>query len=194
MLNVASVLWAEVNYHRCKRRRLRLPHLIYIPKLSTPSPSTIVAKATYSLVITYEILLFEGLHPRSWGTRITGPRSCRLQALSPRILPLQFSGPPTFIPSITSRAECFDFPLLTIVIAIGRLQAALAALTNEVTITAAQINFDFSLVRTEAPKEYRSLGETFPRRGRMKPKPARFTSQPVDWARYSMAFARSHLV
>ncbi|KAF2187672.1 hypothetical protein K469DRAFT_568624 [Zopfia rhizophila CBS 207.26] len=44
--------------------------------------------------------------------------------------------------------------------AINRLQAALAAVTNEVTLAAAQINFDFSLVKNEAPKEYRSLGES----------------------------------
>ncbi|KAK2861102.1 hypothetical protein FQN49_004537 [Arthroderma sp. PD_2] len=41
---------------------------------------------------------------------------------------------------------------------IGRLQAALAAATNEVTVAAANINFDFTLVKCEAPKEYQVLG------------------------------------
>lgn len=41
---------------------------------------------------------------------------------------------------------------------IGRLQAALAAATNEVTVAAANINFDFCLVKYEAPKEYHQLG------------------------------------
>lgn len=42
--------------------------------------------------------------------------------------------------------------------AISRLQAALAGVTNEVTVAAANINFDFTLVRCEAPKEYQKLG------------------------------------
>jgi len=42
--------------------------------------------------------------------------------------------------------------------AIGRLQAALAAATNEVTVAAANLNFDFTLVKYEAPKEYQALG------------------------------------
>ena len=37
--------------------------------------------------------------------------------------------------------------------ALGRLQASLAAATNEVTIAAANINFDSSLFKCEAPKE-----------------------------------------
>lgn len=41
---------------------------------------------------------------------------------------------------------------------IGRLQAALTAATNEVTVAAANINFDFTLVKYEAPKEYQPLG------------------------------------
>jgi len=43
--------------------------------------------------------------------------------------------------------------------AISRLQASLAQATNEVTIAAANINFDFCLVKYEAPKEYRPLGK-----------------------------------
>ena len=43
--------------------------------------------------------------------------------------------------------------------AISRLQAALASVTNEVTVAAANIKFDFTLVKCEAPKEYRALGE-----------------------------------
>lgn len=42
---------------------------------------------------------------------------------------------------------------------ISKLQAALAAATNEVTVAAANINFDFTLVKYEAPKEYQPLGE-----------------------------------
>jgi hypothetical protein len=42
--------------------------------------------------------------------------------------------------------------------AISRLQASLAQATNEVTVAAANINFDFTLVKCEAPKEYHNLG------------------------------------
>ncbi|KAL4723594.1 hypothetical protein ACLX1H_009232 [Fusarium chlamydosporum] len=42
----------------------------------------------------------------------------------------------------------------------GRLQAALASATNEVTLAAANINFDFTLVRCEAPKEFEPLGSS----------------------------------
>ncbi|KLU92095.1 hypothetical protein MAPG_11042 [Magnaporthiopsis poae ATCC 64411] len=41
---------------------------------------------------------------------------------------------------------------------IGKLQAALASATNEVTVAAANINFDFALVKCEAPPEYQPLG------------------------------------
>ncbi|EMD65184.1 hypothetical protein GGP41_003823 [Bipolaris sorokiniana] len=41
--------------------------------------------------------------------------------------------------------------------AIGRLQAALAAATNEVTVAAANINFNFTLIKCKAPKEYQAL-------------------------------------
>jgi len=41
---------------------------------------------------------------------------------------------------------------------IGKLQAALAAATNEVTVAAANINFDFTLVKYEAPREYQHIG------------------------------------
>ena len=44
--------------------------------------------------------------------------------------------------------------------AVNRLQASLAAATNEVTVAAANFNFDFTLVKYEAPKEYQALGET----------------------------------
>jgi hypothetical protein len=43
--------------------------------------------------------------------------------------------------------------------AISRLQAALAAATNELTVAAANFNFDFTLVKCEAPKEYHDLGK-----------------------------------
>ncbi|KAI0127508.1 hypothetical protein BJ170DRAFT_375533 [Xylariales sp. AK1849] len=42
--------------------------------------------------------------------------------------------------------------------AVGRLQAALGQVTNEVTVAAANINFDFTLVKMEAPPEYQALG------------------------------------
>ncbi|KAK8015592.1 hypothetical protein PG991_008480 [Apiospora marii] len=42
---------------------------------------------------------------------------------------------------------------------IAKLQASLTQATNEVTVAAANINFDFCLVKYEAPKEYRPLGE-----------------------------------
>jgi len=41
---------------------------------------------------------------------------------------------------------------------INKLQAALASATNELTLTAANINFDFAIVKCEAPKEYQNLG------------------------------------
>ncbi|MCJ1313199.1 hypothetical protein MMC25_006876 [Agyrium rufum] len=44
--------------------------------------------------------------------------------------------------------------------AISRLQTSLAAVTNEVTLAAANINFDFTLVKCEVPKEYESLGKS----------------------------------
>ncbi|KAG2415074.1 hypothetical protein HFD88_006265 [Aspergillus terreus] len=40
----------------------------------------------------------------------------------------------------------------------GRLQAALAAATSDITLAAANIKFDFTLVKNEAPEEYHSLG------------------------------------
>lgn len=48
--------------------------------------------------------------------------------------------------------------------AIGRLQASLAAVTNEVTVAAAIINFDFTLIRCEAPKEFQALGQNLSRK------------------------------
>ncbi|KAI0856354.1 hypothetical protein F4860DRAFT_506763 [Xylaria cubensis] len=42
---------------------------------------------------------------------------------------------------------------------IGKLQASLAQATNEVTVAAANLNFDFCLVKYEAPREYQPLGQ-----------------------------------
>lgn len=42
---------------------------------------------------------------------------------------------------------------------IGRLQAALASATNEITVAAANLNFDFSIVKYEAPKEFHPVGQ-----------------------------------
>lgn len=47
---------------------------------------------------------------------------------------------------------------------LGKLQAALAAASNEVTVAAANINFDFALIKCEAPKEYHVLGEALSKR------------------------------
>lgn len=47
---------------------------------------------------------------------------------------------------------------------IGRIQAALAAATNEVTLAAANINFDFTLVKCEAPREFQPLGDVLSRK------------------------------
>ncbi|KAF2012806.1 hypothetical protein BU24DRAFT_465163 [Aaosphaeria arxii CBS 175.79] len=43
---------------------------------------------------------------------------------------------------------------------VGRLQAALGAVTNEFTAAAANINFDFTLIKVEAPKEFQPLGDS----------------------------------
>ncbi|KAI1080784.1 hypothetical protein F5B20DRAFT_570240 [Whalleya microplaca] len=45
-------------------------------------------------------------------------------------------------------------------LSLGKLQAALASATNEVTVAAANINFDFALVKCEAPPEYKPLGQS----------------------------------
>lgn len=42
--------------------------------------------------------------------------------------------------------------------AIGKIQAAWAAASNEITVTLANLNFDFSLIKVEAPLEFRELG------------------------------------
>lgn len=49
---------------------------------------------------------------------------------------------------------------------IGRFTAALASAVNENTITAAQINFDFSLLKFEAPLEYQPFGDALTKRRR----------------------------
>ncbi|KAK0614704.1 hypothetical protein B0T14DRAFT_540049 [Immersiella caudata] len=49
---------------------------------------------------------------------------------------------------------------------LAKLQAALGMVTNEVTIAAANINFDFTLVKTEAPREYQALGESLSKKRR----------------------------
>ena len=42
---------------------------------------------------------------------------------------------------------------------VGRLQAAVASATQETTLALANINFDFSLLKVEAPAEYKPLGQ-----------------------------------
>lgn len=41
---------------------------------------------------------------------------------------------------------------------VGKLQASLASATQETTLTLANLNFDFSLIKVEAPTEYQPLG------------------------------------
>ena len=52
--------------------------------------------------------------------------------------------------------------------AISRLQASLAAVTNEFTVAAAHINFDLTLIRCEAPKEHRALGDNLSRKRKVE--------------------------
>ena len=40
---------------------------------------------------------------------------------------------------------------------VGRIQNALMSATNKVVVTAANINFDFSMIKYEAPPEYRGI-------------------------------------
>ncbi|ROV94955.1 hypothetical protein VMCG_08302 [Cytospora schulzeri] len=47
---------------------------------------------------------------------------------------------------------------------VGRIQAVLAAATNEVTVAAANLNFDFTLIKCEAPKEFQPLGNVLSQR------------------------------
>lgn len=42
-------------------------------------------------------------------------------------------------------------------LAVGRMQAALGQATTELTVAAANLNFDFTLVKVEAPAEYQPL-------------------------------------
>ena len=46
----------------------------------------------------------------------------------------------------------------------GRLTAALASTNNEFTVAGAAINFDFTLIKYEAPKEYHGLGQSLSKR------------------------------
>lgn len=47
---------------------------------------------------------------------------------------------------------------------IGKIQAALAAASNEVTVAAANMNFDFTLIKCEAPQEFHNLGNALTRK------------------------------
>lgn len=47
---------------------------------------------------------------------------------------------------------------------IGKIQAALAAATNEFTVAAANINFDFTLIKCEPPQEFHPLGSALTQR------------------------------
>ncbi|KAF2728667.1 hypothetical protein EJ04DRAFT_569335 [Polyplosphaeria fusca] len=68
---------------------------------------------------------------------------------------------------------------------IGRLQASLAAATNEVTVAAANINFDFTLIKAEAPKEYQILGGHLSQRRKEK---AEFGTLHVTARRFGALF------
>ncbi|KAI1174396.1 hypothetical protein F4777DRAFT_554408 [Nemania sp. FL0916] len=45
-------------------------------------------------------------------------------------------------------------------LSLGKIQAALASATNEVTVAAANINFDFTLMKFEAPPEYQPVSNS----------------------------------
>jgi len=44
--------------------------------------------------------------------------------------------------------------------AIGKISASLFAVQNEASAALANVNFDFTLVKVEAPVEYKALGAT----------------------------------
>ena len=50
---------------------------------------------------------------------------------------------------------------------LGKIQAALASATQETTVALANANFDFSLIKVEAPAEYRQLGTALTTQRRM---------------------------
>ncbi|KAK0624812.1 hypothetical protein B0T17DRAFT_253557 [Bombardia bombarda] len=62
--------------------------------------------------------------------------------------------------SPTAKARILEGPLFQMAFSLGKLQAALGMVTNEVTVAAANINFDFTLVKNVAPREYHALGES----------------------------------
>jgi hypothetical protein len=49
---------------------------------------------------------------------------------------------------------------------VSKITAALASATNEVTLAAANLNFDFSLVKVAAPKEFAEIGSALSERRR----------------------------
>lgn len=51
-------------------------------------------------------------------------------------------------------------------LSLGKIQAALASATNEVTIAAANINFDFAVFKYDAPAEYQPLSTALTNRRR----------------------------
>jgi hypothetical protein len=51
---------------------------------------------------------------------------------------------------------------------IGKMTAVLAAVHNENTLALANLNFDFSLVKLEAPIEFTSLGQTISKKRKME--------------------------
>ncbi|KAI3323540.1 hypothetical protein HD806DRAFT_535367 [Xylariaceae sp. AK1471] len=77
----------------------------------------------------------------------------------PRILPVAVLTQQTFGPLYDLKSLNAQKTAMADGLGIGRLQAALASATNEVTVAAANINFDFALVKCEAPQEYRPLGQ-----------------------------------
>jgi hypothetical protein len=50
---------------------------------------------------------------------------------------------------------------------ISRITAALASATNDVTLAAANINFDFSLMKVEVPTEFQPIGTSLSEKRRM---------------------------
>lgn len=61
-------------------------------------------------------------------------------------------------PLVPRQHSELDSRCINIMSSIGRIQAALAAATNDFTVAAANLNFDFTLIKCEAPQEFHQLG------------------------------------
>ncbi|KAH8753655.1 hypothetical protein F5882DRAFT_259959, partial [Hyaloscypha sp. PMI_1271] len=65
---------------------------------------------------------------------------------------------------------------------VSKITAALASATNEVTLAAANLNFDFSLVKLAAPKESSAIGLALSERRRDNAKngPSHITARKLE--------------